>query len=93
MQIRDTLYAQMPYGGGIISYDMVTNNGFGKQYMYEWPRGSPSVIRLVQKGFGAFGQIILKSRICMQKILCLHALYQYQPVPGVPTTATDLVGI
>jgi hypothetical protein len=38
MQIRDTLCAQMPYGGSIISYDIVTNDGFGKRHMYEWPR-------------------------------------------------------
>jgi hypothetical protein len=55
MQIRDALCAQMHYGGGIIGYDIVTNDGFGKRHMYEQPRGSPSVIRLVQKGFGAFG--------------------------------------
>jgi hypothetical protein len=93
MQIRDTLYNQIPYGGGIISYDIVTNDGFGKRHMYEQLRGSPSVIRLVQKGFGVFGRIISKSGICMQKISCLHALYQRQPVLGIPTTATDLVGI
>jgi hypothetical protein len=29
MQIRDILYAQIPYGGSIISYDIVTNDGFG----------------------------------------------------------------
>jgi hypothetical protein len=68
----------MPYGGSIIRYDIVTNNGFGKQHIYEWPRGSPSVIRLVQKGFRVFGQIISKSGICMRKISCLHALYQRQ---------------
>jgi hypothetical protein len=30
MQIQDILCAQMPYGGGIITYDIVTNDGFGK---------------------------------------------------------------
>jgi hypothetical protein len=93
MQIRDILCAQMPYGGSIISYDIVTNDGFGKRDMYEWPRGSPSVIRLVRKSFAAFGQIISQSGICMQKISCLHAPYQRQPVLGVPTTTTDPVGI
>jgi hypothetical protein len=93
MQIRDTLCAQMPYGGSIISYDIVTNDGFGKRHMYEQPRGSPSVIRLVRKSFRAFGRIISKSGICMQKISCLHAFYQRQPVLGVPTTAMDPVGI
>jgi hypothetical protein len=38
MQIQDTLCAQMPYGGGIMSYDIVTNDGFGKRHMYEWLR-------------------------------------------------------
>jgi hypothetical protein len=28
--IWDILCTQMPYGGGIISYDIVTNDGFGK---------------------------------------------------------------
>jgi hypothetical protein len=41
--IRDTLCAQMPYGGGIISYDIATNEGFGKRHMYERPRSSPRV--------------------------------------------------
>jgi hypothetical protein len=31
------------YGGGIISYDIVTNDGFGKRHMYERPRRSPRV--------------------------------------------------
>jgi hypothetical protein len=93
MQIRDTLCVQLPYAGGIISYDIVANHGFGKRHMYEWPRGSPSVIQLVQRGFRAFASIISKSGICMRKISCLHALYQRQPVLGVPTTAMDLVGI
>jgi hypothetical protein len=93
MQIRDTLCAQMPHGGSIISYDIVMNDGFGKRHLYEWPRRSPRVIRLVQKGFGAFVRINSKSGICMRKILRLHALYQRQPVLGVPTTALDLVGI
>jgi hypothetical protein len=53
-QIRDMLCAQMPYRGGIISYDIVTNDGFGKRHMYERPRGSPRVTRLVRRGFGAF---------------------------------------
>jgi hypothetical protein len=44
IQIQDTLCAQIPYGGGIISYDIVTNDGFRKRPMYEWPRGSLSVI-------------------------------------------------
>jgi hypothetical protein len=43
-KIQDALRAQMPYGGGIISYDIVINDGFGKRHMYERPRGSPSVI-------------------------------------------------
>jgi hypothetical protein len=30
MQIQDILYTQIPYGGGIISYGIVTNDGFGK---------------------------------------------------------------
>jgi hypothetical protein len=41
--IPDTLCAQMPYRGGIISYGIVTNEGFGKRHMYEWPRRSPRV--------------------------------------------------
>jgi hypothetical protein len=93
MQIRDTLCAQMPYGGGIISYDIVTDDGFGKRHMYERPTRSPRVTRLVQRGFGAFERIILKSGICMRNISRLHALYQRQPVLGVSTTALDLVGI
>jgi hypothetical protein len=93
MQIRDALCAQMPYGGSIISYDIVMNEGFGKQHMYQRPRRSPRVTRLVQSSFGAFGQIISKSGICMRKVSCLHALYQRQPVLGVPTTAFDPVGI
>jgi hypothetical protein len=92
-QIRDTLCAQMPYGGGIISYDIVTNDGFGKRHMDERPRRSPRVTRLVRRGFGAFERIISKSGICMRNISRLHALYQRQPVLGVPTTALDLVGI
>jgi hypothetical protein len=83
----------MPYGGGIISYDIVTDDGFGKRHMYERPRRSPRVTRLVRGGFGAFEQIISKSGICMRKISYLHALYQRQPVLGVPITALDLVGI
>jgi hypothetical protein len=93
MQIRDILCAQIPYGGSIISYDIVTNGGFGKQHMYEWLRGSPSIIRLVWRGFGVFGRIISKSRISMRNISCLHTPYQHQPVLGIPTTAIDLVGI
>jgi hypothetical protein len=57
------------------------------------PRGSPRVIRLVRKGFGAFTPIISKCGICMRKFSCLHALYECQPVLGVPNTAMDLVGI
>jgi hypothetical protein len=30
MQIQDTLCAQIPYGGSIISYGIVMNEGFGK---------------------------------------------------------------
>jgi hypothetical protein len=93
MQIRDTLCAQMPYGGGIISYDIVTNDGLGKRHMYERPRRSPGVTRLVRSSFGTFVRIISKSGICMRKISHLHALYQRQPVLSVPTTALDLVGI
>jgi hypothetical protein len=93
MQIRDTLCAQMPYRGSIISYDIVTNDGFGKRHLYERPRRSPRVTRLVRSSFGAFERIILKSGICMRKLSRLHALYQCQPVLGVPTTALDLVGI
>jgi hypothetical protein len=93
MQIRDMLCTQIPYGGGIISYDIVTNDGFGKRHMYERPRRSPRVTRLVRRGFGVFEQIISKSGICMRKISHLHALYQRQPVIGVPTTALDRVGI
>jgi hypothetical protein len=54
MQIRDTLCAQIPYGGGIISYAIVANDGFGKRHMCERPRRSPRVTRLVRRGFGAF---------------------------------------
>jgi hypothetical protein len=93
MQIRDTLFAQMPYRGSIISYDIVSNDGFGKRHLYEWPRRSPRVTRLVRSSFRAFEQILLKSGICMRKISHLHALYQRQPVLGVPTTATDAVRI
>jgi hypothetical protein len=93
MQIRGALCAQMPYRGSIISYDIVANDGSGKRHMYELPRGSPRVTRLVRSSFGAFEGIISKSRICMRKISRLHALYQHQPVLGVPTTALDLVGI
>jgi hypothetical protein len=53
--IRDTLCAQMPYGGSIISYGIVTKEGFGKQHMYEWPRRSPRVTQLVRSSFRAFG--------------------------------------
>jgi hypothetical protein len=53
--IRDRLYAQMPYGGGIISYDIVTNEGFGKRHMYKWLRRLPRVTRLVRSSFGTFG--------------------------------------
>jgi hypothetical protein len=93
MQIQDALCAQIPYGGGIISYDIMTNDGFGKRHMYERPRRSPRVTRLVRRGFGVFERINSKSGICMRKISRLHALYQRQPVLGVPTTALDLVGI
>jgi hypothetical protein len=93
MQIRDILCAQIPYGGSIINYDIVMNDGFGKQHMYEQPRGSPRIIQLVWRGFRVFGQIISKSGICIQNISRLHALYQCQPVLGIPTTAMDLVGI
>jgi hypothetical protein len=93
MQIRDTLCAQIPYEDSIISYDIVTNDGFGKQHMYKWPRRSPRVIRLVRRGFGAFVRILLKSGIYMRKISRFHALYQRQPVLGILNTATDLVGI
>jgi hypothetical protein len=68
MQIRDTLCAQMPYGGGIISYDIVTNDGFGKRHIYERPRRSPRVTRLVQRGFGAFERIISKSGMYAKNI-------------------------
>jgi hypothetical protein len=59
------LCAEMPYRGSIISYDIVTNDGFGKRHIYEWPRGSLSVIQLAQIGFRVLEQIILKSRICV----------------------------
>jgi hypothetical protein len=93
MEIRDVLCAQMPYGGGIISHNTLTNDGLSSDICTRWPRGSPGVIRLVWGYFGAFAPINLKYRICMRKISCLYALYQRQPVLGIPTTTTDLVGI
>jgi hypothetical protein len=91
--IQDVLCAQMPYGGAIISHNTSTNDGLGSDMCTRRPRGSPRVIRLVRKGFGAFALIISQCGICMQNISCLHALYQRQPVLGIPNTAMDLVGI
>jgi hypothetical protein len=93
MQIRDMLCAQIPYGGGIIRHNTSTNDGLRSDIYTRWQRGSPGVIRLVWVHVGAFAPINSKYGICMQKVSCLHTLYQRQPVPGVPTTATDLVGI
>jgi hypothetical protein len=93
MHIRDVLCAQIPYGGGIISHNTSTNDGLGSDMCTRWPRGSPRVIRLVREGLGPFAPIISKCGICMRKISYLHALYQRQPVLGIPNTATDLVGI
>jgi hypothetical protein len=39
---------------GIISYDIVTNDGLGKRHMYERPRRSPRVTGLVRSNFGTF---------------------------------------
>jgi hypothetical protein len=63
-QIRDMLCAQMPYRGSIISYDIVTNDGFGKRHMYEWPRGSPRVTRLVRRGLNP-EFVCEKDHVCM----------------------------
>jgi hypothetical protein len=38
--IRDTLCAQMPYGGSIISYGIVTKEGFAKKITKSHPIGS-----------------------------------------------------
>jgi hypothetical protein len=93
MHIRDVLYAQMPYGGSIISHNTLTNDGLSSDMCMRWPRGLPGVIQLVWKGFGVFALIISKYGICMRKISYLHALYQRQLVLGILTTAMDLVGI
>jgi hypothetical protein len=93
MQIQDILCTQMPYGGSIISHNTSTNDGLSSDICMRPPRGSLGVIRLVWGCFGAFIPINSKYRICIRKISCLHALYQCQPVLGIPTTAMDLVGI
>jgi hypothetical protein len=51
MHIRDVLYAQMPYGGSIISHNTLTNDGLSSDMCMRWPRGLPGVIQLVWKGF------------------------------------------
>jgi hypothetical protein len=91
--IQNVIWAQIPYGGGIISHNTSTNNGLSSDICTRWPRGSPGVIRLVWGLFGAFAPINSKYGICMRKISCLHALYQRHPVLGIPNTTTDLVGI
>jgi hypothetical protein len=93
MHIQDIISTQMPYGGSIISHNTLTNHGLSSDICMRWPRGSPGVIQLVWGYFGVFALINSKYRICMYKILYLHALYQHQPVLGVLNTAIDLVGI
>jgi hypothetical protein len=51
--IRNMIYIQMPYGGGIISHDASTNHEFGDDISVKRPRRSPRVTRLVRRGFGA----------------------------------------
>jgi hypothetical protein len=66
---------------------------FGDDASTKWPRRSPRVNRLVRRGFGVFLGKFSKCGNCMRNISCLHALYQCQPVLGIPTTTIDLVGI
>jgi hypothetical protein len=85
--------AQMPYGGDIIRHDTSTNDESGVNTSAndgeDYQESSDWFGRVSERFCGSFP----KCGICMRKISYLHALYQHQPVLGVPTTATDLVGI
>jgi uncharacterized membrane protein YccF (DUF307 family) len=90
---QNMICAQMPYGGDIIRHDTLTNDessiNTSANDSEDYQDSSDWFGRVSEQ----FWERFPKWGICMQNISRLYTLYQRQPVLGIPTTITDLVGI